>query len=147
MRKIALLILLVIVLFSCISAFATAQMGDKLVLDGKDYFIYTNPLEIYLEKHPGLLPKSTVVSTANWRGYVASWTVKDDRLLLTDVQIQQAKKTVKKDDFETEWVSVMAKMFPDQKEVVADWFRGNIIVPNGKQVHYVHMGYASTYEK
>src|SRR5512143_823460 len=99
MRKTTLVVLLVTVLFSCISAFATAQMGDKLVLDGKDYFIHTNPLEIYLVKHPGLLPKGGVVSSANWRGYVATWTVKDDRLVLTDVQIQEAKKTGKKDSF------------------------------------------------
>jgi hypothetical protein len=43
--------------------------------------------------------------------------------------------------------SVMAKVFPDQIDVLADWFTGFIIIPDGKQVKYVHMGYASIYEK
>jgi hypothetical protein len=41
----------------------------------------------------------------------------------------------------------MLEMFPGQKEVVADWFTGHVIVPDGKLVNYVRMGYASTYEK
>ena len=47
----------------------------------------------------------------------------------------------------TEIRSVMAKMFPDQNEVLADWFTGNIIIPDGELVSYVHMAYASTYSK
>lgn len=146
MRKITLAVLFLVVLASSICAFATAQMGDKLIMNGKNYFIQSNPLEKFLERHPDLLPEGNVTSTANWRGYIATWTVKGDHLVLTDVQIQMSKKT-DQDGSSTEWVSVMNKMFPGQKEVVAHWFRGYIIVPDGKMVRYVHMGYASTYEK
>lgn len=126
--------LLVVLMFSALIASSTAQQGDILVLKGKKYSIYTNPLRPFLDKNPGRLPESHTISTSNWRGYVATWEAKNDRLVLTDVAT-------------TEIRSVMAKMFPEQKEVLADWFTGNIIVPDGKLVSYVHMGYASTYSK
>jgi hypothetical protein len=126
---------------------ATAQRGDNLRLDGKEYGIYTNPLEPFLQENPGKLPKSDVISTGLWRGYVATWEVKDRMLLLVDVQILHSEKKPGESGFSTEFKSVMAQMFPENKAVAARWFSGNIIVPDGKLVNYVHMGYASTYEK
>jgi hypothetical protein len=41
----------------------------------------------------------------------------------------------------------MSTIFPGEKKVLASWFSGHVIIPNGKLVKYVHMGYASTYEK
>jgi hypothetical protein len=38
----------------------------------------------------------------------------------------------------------MSVLFPGEKRVEADWFTGRIIVPDGKLVKHVHMGYAST---
>jgi hypothetical protein len=127
--------------------FSTAQQGDKLVLNGKTYTIYTNPLSPFLEKNPGRIPQSNIRSTSLWRGYVASWQVKDDRLVLTDIAILQKVTKPGDSGFSSELVSVMSTVFPGQKEVPADWFTGHIIVPDGKLVEYVHMGYASMYEK
>jgi hypothetical protein len=127
--------------------FATAQRGDNLRLDGKNYEIFTDPLEPYLEKNRDKLPKSNVTSTGLWRGYVATWEIKDHALLLVDVQILQSVSKPKEPGFSTELKSVMEQMFPGEKEVAARWFSGNIIVPDGKLKQYVHMGYASTYEK
>ena len=138
---------LLVFTFCAVFAFATAQQGDKLSMDGKEYSIYTNPLEPFLEKNPGKLPKSTVTSTSLWRGYVATWTVKDGHLLLTDVQILHVISQSKKQGWETEMRSVMKQMFPGQKEVFATWYTGHIVVPDGELVNYVHMGYASVYEK
>src|SRR6267154_322237 len=146
MRKaIATALFLVVMSFSFF-AFATAQQGDVLVLKGKQYFIYTNPLRVFLEQNPGKLPKSDVVSSSNWRGYVATWGVKDDRLVLTDVGVLQAVTKPGESGFSTELHSAMSDFFPGQKQVVASWFTGHIIIPRGKVVNYVHMGHASTYE-
>jgi len=147
MRKISsLLLLLVLIVFPAL-AFATAQQPDVLILDGKQYAIYTNPLEPYLTKYPDLLPKSNVISTSLWRRYVAQWEIKNGSLVLTDVASLQSINKPGERGSSTELVSVMKEMFPGQTEVVALWFTGHIIVPNGKLVHYVHMGYASTYKK
>ena len=138
----------VLVLAGCaVYVFATSQYGDKLRLDGKSYEIFTNPLKPYLEENSDKLPKSNTYSTALWRGYVASWEVKNQVLLLVDVEIMQPVEKTDATGRSTEFGSVMAQMFPGEKEVLARWFSGNIIIPDGKLVHYVHMGYASTYEK
>ena|SRR5215472_6409569 len=146
-RRVLATFLLVAVMFFPLFVFATAQRGDILLLKGKQYFIYTNPLRAYLVKNPGKLPKSEVISSSNWRGYVATWAVKDGRFVLTDISILQSVHKPGEAGFSTELRSVMLEMFPEQMEVVADWFTGHVIVPDGKLVNYVHMGYASTYEK
>lgn len=140
-------ILSCVILASVRLTFATAQEGDILFLNGKKYFIYTNPLEPFLRANPERLPKSDVVSTGLWRGYVATWAVNHERLVLRDIAILESVSKPGEQGISTELVSVMTKVFPGEKEVVASWFTGHVIVPDGKLVNYVHMGYASTYKK
>jgi hypothetical protein len=147
MRRVLSNFLLVVLMLSPLIAFSTAQQCDILVLKGKKYSIFTNPLRPFLDRNPGRLPESNIISTSNWRGYVATWEVKNDRLVLTDVGMLQSVGKPSEVSPSTEIRSVMAKMFPDQNEVLADWFTGNIIIPDGELVSYVHMGYASTYSK
>src|SRR5256885_10172569 len=128
-----------IVVLNAVFVFATGQRGDILFLDGKKHFIFTNPLSPFLDKNPEKLPESKIVSTSLWRGYVATWEVRNDRLVLIDVGMLRSDS----DDLR----SVMSEMFPSQKDVLADWYSGHVIIPNGKLLNYVHMGYASTYKK
>jgi hypothetical protein len=40
----------------------------------------------------------------------------------------------------------LATVFPKYPDrVFAHWYTGNLRVPQGKRLHYVHMGYGSTY--
>jgi hypothetical protein len=41
----------------------------------------------------------------------------------------------------------MERLFPNQKEVFADWFSGEIRVPRGEMIYYIHAEYASEYEE
>jgi hypothetical protein len=130
-------------------ALATAQQGDRLVLDGKEYFIHTNPLRAWLAENPGRLPRSEIISTGNWRGYVATWEAKDGQLLLKDIEIMARKENSSRAEYPGSsygYRSVLSEVFPGQSTIVAEWFTGNIIVPTGEMVQYVHMGYASTYD-
>ena len=127
-------------------ALATAQEGDILIMKGKKYSIQSEPLRAYIRENPNKLPESEVVSTSNWRGYLATWEVKDEQLFLVDVTILRPVKS-QDGGFSTEPRSVMASLFPDQKEVPAVWFTGHVIAIDGELVHYVHMGYASMYAK
>jgi hypothetical protein len=136
--------ILLITLLVAKAAFATAQIGDVLTLDGKQYSIQTNPLEPFLTANPDKLPKSNITSSGNWRGYIATWEIRDDRLLLKDIEILMEKKGTAHD---TEYRSVLTTVFPEPSYIIADWFTGNIIIPIGKLSEYVHMGYASTFDK
>ncbi|MDR2810101.1 MAG: hypothetical protein LBB84_06035 [Tannerellaceae bacterium] len=43
--------------------------------------------------------------------------------------------------------TLMSRIFSNQKEVFADWFSGEIRVPRGEMLQYVHMSYASVFEE
>ena len=41
----------------------------------------------------------------------------------------------------------MEKIYGRKAPIPATWFTGSIDLPDGKQLEYVHMGFASTYER
>lgn len=127
-----------------LNLFATAQIPDKLIYNGKEYNLNCNPLESYFENNPDKKPKGGISSTALWRGYVATFEIKDSLLYVKDIQIEYWDTTKKNHD--TKWKSVLNEVFPDQKEILVDWMTGLLVLPCGKVVNYVHMGYGSTYE-
>lgn len=120
---------------------ATAQQPDVLLIDGKEHALNTNPLQAHLEAKGWQPPKEGLISSANWRDYIAEWAVADGQLLLKDVTILVESK-----DEEMARKSILADLFPGKTKIVADWYTGALIVPDGKMVQYVHMGYGSTYE-
>jgi hypothetical protein len=137
------------------TASATAQRGDVLLLDGKPHTLHTNPLSGWLKSHPDVLPSGGVEMSSNWRGYVATWDVADDRLRLRKVEVSYEKgtepggsgKVLRPDVFDLVEVDVLRTLFPPGGPVVADWYSGTLVVPQGRLVAYVHLGYGSTYER
>lgn len=129
------------------AAVATAQVPDFIVLDGQKERLHTNPLAAYLADHPGVLPKSDSMSTANWRGYVATWQVVDDRLLLDKVEVRFSNPDTSEDAPGTINRNVISSLFPEGGEIMATWYSGALVIPRGEIVNYVHMGYASTHER
>lgn len=128
-----------------LTTFATAQYPDKIVFKGKQFSLLTNPLEIYFSKHPDKRPKGGIESTALWRGYVATFEIKDNELVLKDIEIQGMDIANKKGN-NTKWTSVLNDVFPNQRVTKIDWLTGLLVLPYGKIINYVHMGYGSTYE-
>jgi hypothetical protein len=144
--KLKLIFALALIVFCAGKSFATAQYPDKIFYNGKEYLLHTNPLEKYFNQFPEKRPKNGLVSTALWRGYVATFEIKDGGLFLKDIEILVRKKNSDEKSFETEWKSVLSEVFPDKEKLKLDWFTGLLVLPHGKLVQYVHMGYASTYE-
>lgn len=125
--------------------FATAQYPDNLIYKGKTYALFTNPLESFFEKYPEKRPIGGISSTALWRGYVATFEIRDNQLFLKDIEIEVEKEG--SETFDYEWKSVINEVFPDSAQRKIDWFTGIIVLPHGKLVNYVHMGYGYTYKK
>lgn len=136
------LFLVLCLLLAPFPAHATAQAGDGLTLDGEELSLDTNPLAPWLSAHPDVLPKDRVIWTSNWRGYIAHFTVVDGMLMVDRVTVQQHPAG---QDEQT--VDILQRLFPGQQAVAADWFTGMLVIPRGELVHYVHMGYGSTYER
>jgi hypothetical protein len=115
----------------------TAQISEKLLLEGVKHPMCTNPLANFSQLG-GTLPKFVSTSTALWRGYVGTWEVLNDRLYL--IEISGTLKSGEDACLET--------VFPGFKDrVFAHWYSGVIRLPEGKMLEYVHMGYGSTYER
>ena len=121
----------------------TAQIGDRLFVDGQEASMTSFPAlpsrvrrkstktspDTKIEERDGVpyLAPDLTNSTACWRGYVASWTIQDDRLYLTEI---------------------MGKYELNSTEpVLADWFSGTLRIPQGECIEYIHMGFASRYER
>lgn len=133
-----------------LEAFATSQRPDKLFYKGIEYDLFSNPLEIYFEKNPDKRPRHVyggvvIESTDLWRGYVATFEIKDNKLIVKDIQIHCVDTAVGSSQ-DISWESVIIEVFPEQKEIEVDWFTGLLVLPLGNLMNYVHMGYGSTYE-
>lgn len=122
---------------------ATAQASDLLIVEGKEFALNTNPLESQLEKRKWKRPEEAVISSANWRGYIATWEIKDEKLFLKNATILVSDP---KDEDEYVSKSITQDLYPGASEVFADWYTGALIVPDGKMTRYVHMGYGSSFD-
>ena len=140
-----LVLTIILTLFLGLKVFATAQYPDRIIYNGKEYSLLSNPLESYFEKNPDKRPNDGIMSTALWRGYVATFEVRDNQLFLKDIEIEY-QDTTSKESYNYKWRSVINEVFPDQKNIKIDWLTGLLVIPHGKLVNYVHMGYGSTFK-
>lgn len=82
------------------------------------------------------------MTTACWRGYQAEWTIIDNQLYLTAIY----SCCFREDSVKANLQRLFGARYVNGK-VKANWVTDTIISPKGKLVHYVHLGYASVYEK
>ena len=139
-RIFTVLVFSALVLLFATPAWPTAQIPEKIVYEGTEGFLFTNPLETYFTKD-NPRPEFAAPHTACWRGYVGSWEIREDTLYLTDLKAWMRDEEGKAAPVEFE------RIFPGKtKPVKADWFTGTLRIPRGKPIRYVHMGYQTVYE-
>ena len=112
----------------------TAQRADIIIIEGKEYPLFTNPLEDYWsEKNPK--PPIGLPVTSCWRGYIATWEITDKSLYLIDI-------TVRTPDGD----AGLDYIFPyTTGKIKAIWYSGELRIPQGDCLQYVHGGYESIY--
>ena len=99
----------ILILFFCFAKLsATAQYPDKINYNSKEYSLLTNPLEKYFEKNEDKRPTGGVISSAMWRGYVATFEIIENELFVKDIEIQ----ILDEKDGSLEWKSVINEVFP-----------------------------------
>jgi hypothetical protein len=115
----------------------TAQAHEILILNGeKTSMDYCPPLpnndsRIVELKDDSEIEKNSrndniILSTACWRNYIGTWEVKNNKLYL---------------------VSIYGRFKLKESPIFADWFTGVINIPQGEVLHYIHMGFATVYER
>lgn len=120
----------------------TAQIPDILVHRGSSLALCDTPLDGYLEKLPKRRrPNFVMQSTACRRGYQATWEIRDQRLFLV------ALAGLVRDDGGVIEVD-LATAFPWMRRPrFASWVDGELRCPEGRLIHYEHMGFGSEYER
>ena len=147
-------------LFISLATNATSQFGDILIQQGDTFALFSNPLELrsnceglskniiaeleyedrrlYPEKYEAEAVES-MSSTACWRGYLAEWTLINDKIYLSNIYACHNNK-VKVD---------LIKIFGEElKEnlLFGNWITDKLVVPLGNCIEYVNLDYKSIYE-
>jgi hypothetical protein len=148
----------IVILLFPLSVFATPQAGDILIWKGDTLALFATPLELR-EGYDSLIeqisneierelratyPEKTetdlfFISSACWRGYRAEWILLNDSIFLNNIYpcyYSEVKINLK-------------NVFPNIREnqkIFASWINGDLFVPQGECIQYVHAGYESIYE-
>ena len=114
---------------------AIAQQVDLLHVEGEVLQTTTTPLAPHLAKIGWTLPGDAIITASNARGYLAEWAVEDGQLVLRDATITAFR-------LETGIgpQSIKGELFPGQARVVADWYTGALVVPDGEVVEDGYIG-------
>jgi hypothetical protein len=122
-----------------------AQQPDKILFNGENLDLYSNPLEqFWTSRRKG---RHAFISTPECsRGYVAAWEIRDNKLLLKDIDGYYNRNFI---FFRKPAKYSLTKLFPKSngRPVIASWFSGKLRVPIGKMILYEHSGYDSRFEK
>ena len=133
--------LVIALILFCNSAYATGQMKDKLYLEDTYLLIDNLPLSSYLNMVNGWSNKDQdVICSNNWRGYQASWDIRENHLwlLLLDSNPCVAGYT----ELPAE------KLFGDKNYPIrADWFSGEIIARIAKPQNAMVEAIVYTFDK
>ena len=113
----------------------TIQAGDVLSYNGKKTTITAEPLKPYLETRTDV--SFIFKSTALVRGYIGVWEIKNKKLYLVSL-LGFIENNEKVD---------LNYLFPNKKEVFANWFSGQIRIPEGNLLRKIRIGYASVFER
>ena len=122
-----------------------AQLPDKILFNGEQQDLYSNPLEQFWINTKKVRPPF-ISSTECTRGYVAGWEIRSNKLLLTDIDGYYDRNFI---FFRKPTRYSLRKLFPRSKNrpVRATWFSGKLRVPIGSMTVYEDSGYHSRFEK
>jgi len=138
-------IIILLIIFIPLGVLGTGQEPDILIWKGDTLTLFSNPLEsnpdIDTLRHKLYGEKEGNWSTACYRLYIGEWEIIEDELYLTNLYSCDYSHSGMKAD--------LKKLFGDgfkNGRVKATWLTGELVIPMGKLIHYVHFGYSSFYE-
>ena len=115
----------------------TAQFSENLTYEDQTLSMQTEPLAPFLDAQPEPLQFQDFC-TACWRRYVGRWEIIDGRLYLVEIKAHWEDGTPVQ----------LEQLFPGYPQrVFAHWYTGMLRCGQGELLEYVHMGFASTYER
>lgn len=101
----------------------TTQAPDMIQIGSEQFLLLTYPLENYWIRE-GIKSPFLGYWTCCTRGYIASWKIENDTLLLTEIN----------EFYEKNPKIFMESIFPNVKYVVANWFSGTLIIGKSENI-------------
>lgn len=134
MKRLIISILLSLLYFNC---FGTKQQNDLIIYKGNECQLYLDwffpsPFQCYYNQNENLKYPFSIISTANYRGHIATWEIENDVLYLT--KITRNNKEIK-----------LKKFFKDKiikSKVKAEWFTGYLQILSDPFKEWYDSGYS-----
>ena len=117
----------------------TAQVKELITYEGKNVGMKTEPLADYLANQDKI--EFSTWSTACLRGYIGTWEIRNKKLFIIDLWFSEDRER------DREKKLGLSYCFTDKSKVFAEWFSGDIIIPQGKIIKWINIGYQSIFEK
>lgn len=161
MRKI---IHTIILLLISLTAGATGQDAEKIIIDGEKWDLLYCPIELDTTLSNGIrriLPDTVMIDgerwkriewTSNWRRYIGEWEIKEGKLYLRDIYIEIGREVNGKHKFGEAKLPYDSykDIFADhltEDGILASWVSDTLRAGKGNLVDYFHAGFDRTYEK
>lgn len=146
------LVATIFVFVLAMNVWATGQEGDVITIDGERWTLMGKPIDrdsVLYRRLKEVLPKDREINTANWDGYKAYWSIRDNRLCLDRIEVERYNEVGMLSHVEIIPEDDMRKVFGkyyQQQEIVATWVNGTIRVAKGNVLYYVHSGFIRNLE-
>jgi len=140
-------ITLLFILLAPLSLKATGQEPDIIFINGEKWFLLGKPIDADSTLYFNLrefLPKNIVISTSNWSGYTAFWTIENDYLYLDSIEVwlhdekSEMEYTIV---FDADTLKTVFDFYFEQNSICASWYNGEIRAGKGKLIRYIHLGF------
>ncbi len=153
MKLLQVICLLSLVAINAAAVIATPQIPERLRYAGREYLMYSEPLEQRYaagkSRRPPIRSAPYSGSSALERGYVATWEIRKDGLYLVDIDswVCGARSGLLDIPCRRAMLEDILGPVVDERSQFAAWFTGELRVPQGRQLLYVHLPYRSIYER
>ncbi len=117
------------------NVFATPQIPDILIYNGKEYeWSGNSPAFKYFEQNNFLPPEEAVITTGNYSVFIVTYEIVNQKLYLIDVEIIVEQESEYGSDYPPDLVnkSVFKVYFPNQKRILMDFYSNVQLIPYGE---------------
>ena len=143
----------VLMFITAMGASATGQSGDIITIDGEQWNLLGKPIDwdsVLYKSLLKVLPEERSINTANWDGYTAYWSIRNDRLYLDRIEVElynkETRHSRKANITEADMHRVFGKYMKNGR-IEASWFSMlELRAGKGRTVYYVHSGYCRNQE-
>ena len=122
----------------------TAQIPERILVDGKPHWLYATPLEHLLDRRGAEIAAPDGRTTACHRQYVGTRSIVDGRLWLAALSTFGCEELPLSDAMRAWFLRLVPA---DQFPVAAEWFNGHLRIPTGPRLVAGFHGWSSWFTK